>query len=169
MVEFKTVLNKFNKKGEKTGWTFIDIPADVAIQLNGKSRKSFRVRGVIDNCKITQTALLPMGDGTYILPVNAGMRKAIRKKEGAVVALRLEKDESEIVLDSDLLSCLEDEPEAKTFFDQLSNSHRNYYSKWIASSKTVETKTKRLSHCIEALLRKQHYGEMIRSLKEKKK
>lgn len=34
MVTFKAMLQKFGSKGEKTGWTYIDIPKKIAQNLN---------------------------------------------------------------------------------------------------------------------------------------
>ena len=33
MVQFTTTIHKFEKQGEKTGWTYVEIPADIAGQL----------------------------------------------------------------------------------------------------------------------------------------
>ncbi len=45
MLKFTTTIKKFDKQGEKTGWTYIEIPAAIAQQLNPENRKSFRVKG----------------------------------------------------------------------------------------------------------------------------
>ena len=33
MATFNARMQKFGKKGEKTGWTYIEIPADIAARL----------------------------------------------------------------------------------------------------------------------------------------
>ena len=53
----------------------------------------------------------------------------------------------------------------KSFFDSLTNSHQNYFSKWVDIAKTAPTKEKRLHIIIEALIQKKDYGTMLRSLK----
>jgi hypothetical protein len=30
MVQFTTTIHRFEKQGEKTGWTYVEIPADLA-------------------------------------------------------------------------------------------------------------------------------------------
>ena len=40
MVEFTATLEKFGKKGEKTGWTYIEIPADVAQEIKPGNKKT---------------------------------------------------------------------------------------------------------------------------------
>ncbi len=168
MVSFSTIIHRFDKKGEKTGWTYIEIPADIANNLKPKNKMSFRVKGLLDDFPIAQVALIPMGDGIFILPLNASIRKGIRKKEGAMLLVKLEEDKSPILLDSDFTMCLEDDELAKDFFKTLTKSHQQYFSKWIASAKTDETKAKRIAMTINALSKKMGYPEMIRANKANK-
>ena len=42
MVCFSTIIKKFEEKGEKTGWTYIDIQAGIAQQLIPNNKKAFR-------------------------------------------------------------------------------------------------------------------------------
>ena len=104
MVTFKAVLQKFGKKGEKTGWTYIDIPEKIARKLKPNCKKSFRVKGKIDEHCIKEIALTPMGDGNFILAVNASIRKAIKKIEGAFVKVNMEEDTEELLSDAELLN-----------------------------------------------------------------
>lgn len=168
MVSFSATLQKFKDKGEKTGWTYITIPATLANKLKPKTLTSFRVKGRIDNYAIRQVALLPMGEGDFIMPINATMRKGIKKSEGAPIKLMLELDKSEFVFSDDFLACLEDEPKALEYFKTLAPSHQKYFSKWIDSAKTIETKTKRITQGIQGLAMKMDYGAMIRYFKSKK-
>lgn len=166
MISYQTIILKFAKKGEKTGWTYIEIPPDVAGQLKPGNKKSFRVKGKIDSFKISGVALLPMGEGGFIMPLNAELRKGIGKRHGAIVQVSLQTDNTAYALNQDLMNCLEDEPEALRFFRSLPPSHQRYFSKWIESAKTNETIAKRIALTVNAALRKQGYSEMIRSLKQ---
>lgn len=168
MVEYKTTILKFDKQGEKTGWTYIDVPADVAEQLLPGTKKSFRVKGKLDNYKIKQHALIPMGGGNFIIPINAGMRKALGKKHGAKILVSLTADKEEFKLSADFIACLADEPRAITYFKTLTGSHQKYFSKWIDSAKTEETKVKRITLAVDALVRQMGYSEMIREIQAKK-
>lgn len=165
-VQFSARILRFEKQGEKTGWSYIEIPADLAQQLVPGNKKSFRVKGKMDRYAISGVAALPMGGGSFIIPVNAAMRKGTGKKEGAMLQLTLSADSSVYELNKEFMECLADEPTAMEFFQTLTRSVQNYYSKWIDSAKTEPTKTKRIALCITALSRKMHYGEMIRSMKE---
>lgn len=111
---------------------------------------------------------MPMGDGTFILPVNADMRKALAKNKGAMLEAQLSVDDSPVLPSGDVMECLELEPKALEFFRSLTPSHQNYFSKWVESAKTPETKARRISNMINALLKKQGYPEMSRALKAEK-
>ena len=166
MLHIVTSIERFDKKGEKTGWHFLEISATQARKLKD-SKVSFRVKGTIDALTIQKTALIPMGNGDFILPLNATMRKAIGKKQGDKITLNLEVDERKLILSPDLISCLKEDPAALKFFKSLPPSHQQYYSKWIESAKTAATKTKRIVISIEAFGKKKGYGEMMRAYKNR--
>lgn len=166
MLKFNTIIHKFNKKGEKTGWSYIEIPADAAQQLFPGNKKSFRVKGKLDNYSIEKTALLPIGNGIFILPMNAALRKGTGKTYGATITVTLELDKRPLHINKDLMDCLDDEAEGKKFFHSLPLSHQNYFSKWIESAKTDATKAKRIAQTVNALCKQQGFAEMIRGLKK---
>ena len=165
MVRFETALRKFDKQGEKTGWTYIEIPADIAAKIKPGEKKSYRVKGKLDSHPITGVALLPMGAGAFIIPVNGDMRKAIGKRHGAMVKVQLEEDKKPFQFNKDFMECLNDEPVASQFFKSLTGSHQRYFSKWIDSAKTEPTRIKRIAQAVSALSKKLGYPEMIRSQK----
>jgi len=165
MILFSATIYKFAKQGEKTGWTYIEINARQANRLKPDTKVSFRVKGTLDSFKIKQIALLPVGEGNFIVPLNATMRKATGKKPGDKLKVSLEADDSEFAFSEDFMACLQDDPVAYDFFQTLSRSHQKYFSKWIDSAKTSATKTKRIVMAVTALSKKQGYPEMIRSNK----
>lgn len=168
MIKFTAILEKFGKKGEKTGWTYIHIDFELVAKLKPNNKKSFRVKGKLDSYPIEQVSLLPMGNGDFILPVNASMRKGIKKLKGDKVIVHLEEDLKPLAFSTDFLECLEEEKEAKSFFVKLPKSHQNYYSKWIESAKTDSTKIKRIAQSICGFKMKMNYPEMIRYYKNQK-
>jgi hypothetical protein len=163
MVQFTITLKQFGQQGEKTGWTYIEIPADIANKLNPRVKKGYRVKGKLDNYKIKGVSLLPMGGGSFIIPFNAAMRKGTGKRKGAMLKVNLEVDKEPFRLNADFLACLADDPAAKGFFESLPGSHRNYFSKWIDSAKTEPTKTKRISMAVNALSKKWGFPQMLRN------
>ena len=162
-IQFVTEILKFGKKGEKTGWTYIEVPSKVVNKLFPGNKKSFRVKGHLDNYKINGIALLPMGEGNFIMPLNASLRKKVGKKEGEKLKVKLILDLKRPSINHDLMNCLHDEPEALSYFNKLPPSHKQYFSNWIESAKTSETKAKRIARTINALLQKMHYGQMLKA------
>jgi len=163
MVSFKTTILRFGKMGEKTGWTYIQILPDQVAKLFPGNKKTFRVKGKLDHLSIKQIAVLPMGDGHFIMPLNAAIRKALKKQKGAELQVQLEKDESALAIAGDLMNCLEDEPAALKFFNSLQPSHKQYFSKWIETAKSESTKAKRIAQTINACLNHYSFSEMIRN------
>lgn len=167
MVIYTTLIKKFTEKGEKTGWTYVDIPQHVAQELKPDNKKSFRVKGKIDSLEINGLALIPMGEGDFILPLKQSIRKKIKKEKGALVTLCIEEDKDfKWEIPDDLRDCLQELPVLmETFLDQP-KSHQHYFIKYINDAKTVPTRVKRLTQIVLAMERKMDFGEMIRSNKK---
>ncbi len=165
-VQFTATMHRFDKQGEKTGWTYIEIPPDLAQELKPGNRREFKVKGKLDSYAIKRVSVMPMGGGRFIIPVNATMRKGLGKRHGATVKLQLSIDNSEFVFNKDFMECLADDPVAEEFFKTLTGSHQRYFSKWIDDAKTDQTKTKRIAQAISALARKWGYPEMLRANKK---
>lgn len=166
MIQLTATMKRFEKQGEKTGWTYIEIPADLAQQLKPGNKKEFKVKGKLDKHSINRASLMPIGGGIFIMPVNAAMRKATGKRHGATVKLQLTEDKSDFVFNKDFIDCLADEPAARDFFKTLPGSHQRYFSKWIDDAKTERTRAKRIAQAVTALSKKHGYAEMIRSNKK---
>jgi Domain of unknown function (DUF1905)/Bacteriocin-protection, YdeI or OmpD-Associated len=162
MQQFETILLKFDDQGEKTGWTYIKIPVDVSKILKPNNKKAFRIKGTVDACPIKQIAVMPMGDGTFILAINAQMRKVIQKRTGAKVSVTIELDLDEMEPDADLMECINDDKKAKDFYETFNPGAKRYYHNWVKTAKTDETKAKRIAKIIDALARGLNYSEMIR-------
>lgn len=167
MIQFTAIIKKFGDKGEKTGWTFIEIPAVITEKLKPNNKKTFRVKGNLDNYAFEGLALLPMGDGGFILALNISIRKKIRKQKGASLKVNIEADNTPVKFNAELMECLADEPESFSFFNSLTPGHKKYFSNWIDTAKTDVTKTKRIAQTLNALANHQHYGQMIRALTNK--
>jgi hypothetical protein len=162
VIKFTTTIQRFSKQGEKTGWSYIEISARQANQIKPGTKVSFRVKGKLDNYAIKQVATLPMGEGAFIIPFNATFRKGTGKKHGDKITVQLEEDKAEFQMSADFMACLADEPIAIKHFESLPGSHQRYFSKWIDSAKSDQTKAKRIAMAVNALARKMGYAEMIR-------
>ncbi|WP_276374188.1 YdeI/OmpD-associated family protein [Chryseolinea sp. H1M3-3] len=147
LVNKKYRLEKFHGKG---GWTFARIPEII------QDRKAHfgwvKVRGSIDGYEIKKYHLMPMGNGNLFLPVKAEIRKKIKKDEGDLVHIILYADNEPLEVPEEMLICLQDEPQALSFFNSLSESERKFYIDWIYSAKKEETKIDRIAKTINRLM-----------------
>jgi hypothetical protein len=169
MVQFTTIIQKAGEMGEKTGWTYIIVPADLAQQLIPGNKKTFRCKGFLDNYRFEGISLMPIGGGNFMMPLNATIRKGIKKRKGAMLDVKLEVDTKPVKPPAEFVECLRDEPQAFEYYYSLTKGNQNYFSKWIESAKTEQTKTKRIAQAVTALSRRLDFGEMIRGLKNEKK
>jgi len=168
MPTFKSIIQKFANKGEKTGWTYVDVPPDIILKLKLKNKKEFRIKGVIDNVKFERMAVYPIGEGNFIIAINGELRKKLGKKEGATIAIKFELDKSEALQSQELLDCLNEDSVAKKQFESLNLSHKNYFHRYIYSAKGAATKAGRIVNVINAMYKKQNFPEMLRGLKKEK-
>lgn len=166
MVTFETTIERTLQDGEKYSWTYVIIPAEVAQQINPGVKTIYRVKGRIGAHTCRQVALLPCGKGDYMLLLNATMRKEIGSGVGEPVQLLLEIDREEEPLSAELLETLSYDTAAENFFLSLSKSQQRYYSNWVGSAKTFETKSKRLAMTIEGCARGMDFGKMMRHFKK---
>ncbi|MFI5135579.1 MAG: YdeI/OmpD-associated family protein [Chitinophagales bacterium] len=168
MITFTAILEKFDEQGEKTSWTFFRIPAGLAQKLIPDNKRSFRVKGKLDNYSYSQVSLLPIGEGDFIMAFNSEMRKRTGKRKGEKIRVKMEVDEAPFNFSKDMMMCLEEEPLALKNFKKMPGSHQKYFSKWIESAKSPETKAKRIAQTVNAMLKGQRFNEMMRSLQAEK-
>lgn len=168
MIRFTATIKKFSDQGEKTGWTYIEIPAALAQKLKPHNKKAFRVKGKLDDYEFALLSLLPMGEGNFIMALNATIRKAIKKQKGAIVQVQMQEDTKEIKPPPELMECLLDEPQALVNFKKIAKGHQNYFTKWINDARTDITKAKRIAATVNALAKGWDFGQMVRAMKKEK-
>ena len=64
-----------------------------------------------------------------------------------------------------LMECLKDDQDAKSYFMELTPGHKRYFSNWIESAKTENTRINRIAKTLNALSKKWDYGMMLRAAK----
>jgi hypothetical protein len=165
MHSFQAIILKFASKGEKTGWTYVDIPPDIINKLKLKTKKEFRIKGVMDDVKFERLATYPIGEGNFIIAINGELRKKLGKKEGAMLSIKFELDKSEALQSRELMDCLNEDPIALKQFNSQPLSHRNYFHRYVYTAKGADTRAGRIVNIINTMYKKQNFGEMVRSLK----
>ncbi len=146
LVDKEYLLEKFQGKG---GWTFAKIP-----EITPSKNTPFgwvRVRGTIDDLKINNYNLQPMGNGNHFLPVKAEIRKKINKKEGDYVHITLFADNLPTDIPDELKLCLMDEPNVyETFLDYTIGEQKTIIQ-WIYSARTDVKKVERIVETINKI------------------
>lgn len=167
MVSFKAEIERYGEMGEKSGWSYIFIAQAIAHAIKPDCKKSFRIKGTLDQTDIAGMATTPVGGGDFILALKADLRKKLKKEAGAMLEVQLEEDKDfKIEIPEDLELCLSDELQLLNNFLKLPMSHRNWYINWLNSAKTDATRTKRLVKIVSAMDRGLDFGEMMREGKQ---
>lgn len=166
MVEFRAWIEQADRQQgmAMAGWMYVEIPQTITEQLKPGYRQVFRVRGEIDDHPFTGLALMPKGEGDYLLAINGTMRKVLKKRVGDFLVLRLEEDRDFVIeVPEELEWCLADEEgNLLERFRALPKSHRNYFLNHINGAKTDATRTKRIAMTVEAMALGLDFGAMIR-------
>ena len=166
MITFKAEIERFEAMGEKTGWSYIFIPASLASVLNPGCKTSFRVKGTLDRLAVNGMAVMPMGGGDFIMALKAELRRKLGKEVGAGLQIELEVDSTfKIEMPLELEMSLQDDHRCMENFLKLPKSHQNYFINWLNTAKTDATRIKRLEMIYKAMEDNMTFPEMIRASK----
>lgn len=144
---------KLEKIPGKGGWTYVPVP-----EIAPDKEAPFgwvKVKGSIEGVEIKSYHLMPMGNGKLFLPVNAAIRKKIKKQEGDTVHIILYPDKDPLEIPPELMACLEDEPAALEFFQSLRECDQKHYIDHVYAAKKEETRIQRLAELVNRLMKKQ--------------
>ena len=139
---FKTIISKSGTR------TFVVIPF-IPNEVWGVKQRHY-VTGTVNGYGVRGS--LGSDGKQYFLPLGAVWRRGCGLETGSDVEVLLspEGPQSES-LSSDVASALDNEPQAKAFFESLATFYRNTYIKWIESAKRPETRAIRVNEMIELL------------------
>jgi hypothetical protein len=148
-ISFTAVLENPQKKIDAA---FVTVPFDTQALFGTKGHIKIKAtfdghpyRGLIAN----------MGTGSHVLLVRKDIRAAIGKKVGDSIAVEIEEDMEERVVEipEDLQEVFKKNKKAKEFFDTLSYTNRKEYVVWINSAKKTLTRETRVKATISKLLK----------------
>jgi hypothetical protein len=151
MATTKAKQKRFKAKLEpaRGGGVYVRVPFDVE-ELFGKKRVP--ITATIDGEPYRGT-LVRMGSPFHCL----GVLKAIREKIGkglgdeVDVLVREDLEERTVEVPKDLEGALKKNKDARTFFADLSYSHRREWVQWIEEAKREETRTTRIAKTVASL------------------
>lgn len=143
-MKFRTVVVLGGKNA-----TGIEVPADVVEQLGAGKKPPVRVT-VNGHTYLSTVAVM---GGKFMLPLSAENRGAagVAAGEEVEVELALDKTPREVVVPEDLLSALNEDAAAKSFFEGLSYSNKRRIVMNVEQAKTAETRQRRIGKYIESL------------------
>ena len=140
---------KFNaeiKKHEGKDATYIEVPIDVEKEFGCKRVK---VKAKF-NGEEYSGSIVKMGLPCYIIGITKEIRNKIEKTYGDIIEVEIKKDEEErgVEVPKEFANLLDNNIDAKEFYESLSYSNKRKYIQWITSAKKEETKIKRMDEAI---------------------
>lgn len=141
-------------KHDSINAAYIEFPYHTEREFGTKGQ--IKVNVTFDGCEY-RGSLANMGQGCHCLGLTQKMRNDIGKQPGDVVHVILRKDEEprNIDMPEDFNKLLENNSEAKEFFNSLSYTSRKEYVNWIISAKKVENRKKRIDEAIIKLSKRE--------------
>ena len=129
--------------------TGIRVPDETVASLGPGKRPSVRVT---INGYTYRSTVATMG-GVYMIPVSAEVREGAGIAAGDELDVDIELDTAprEVTVPPDFMQALNDDPEARRYFDGLSYSNKRQIVLPIENARTSETRDRRIAKAISAL------------------
>ena len=144
LVSFETTVTS---SGNNTG---IAVPGHVIEELGHGKRPPVLV--TVNGYEYRSTVAV-MG-GQYLIGVSAAVRAATGLAGGDAISvtLRVADVPREVNVPPDFAAALDDNPPARRFFDELSNSLQRYHVDNINAAKAPETRQRRIDKAVDLFL-----------------
>ena len=143
-MRFRTTLLQSGKTA-----TGIEVPAEIVDALGAGKRPPVRV--TING--YTYRSTIAVMDGAYMVGVSADNRAGAEVQGGDEVDVDIELDteKREVAVPADFAAALDAEPDARRFFETLSNSNKSWHVLGVEGAKTDETRQRRIAKSVEML------------------
>lgn len=134
------------QSGNNTG---IEVPESVVAALGAGKRPAVHVT----LAGVSYRSTVAVMGGKYLIPLSAARRAESGVKGGDLVTVELALDNAprEVVLPDDFVAALENDVNAKSFFEMLSYSNKHKYVLSVTEAKTPETRSRRISKALADL------------------
>lgn len=143
-MKFRTTVQQSKKTA-----TGIEVPDDVVTSLGSGKRPAVNVT---INGYTYRSTVASMG-GVFMLPVSAEVRDKANIAAGDEVEVELELDTAprEVEVPADFNAALDDDAEARRFFETLSYSNKRRLVLAIEGAKAAETRQRRIAKTVAGL------------------
>lgn len=143
-MHFTTTLQLHGKNA-----TGIRVPDEIVTALGGGNRAQVRVTIAGYNYQTTVARMR----GEFLFPVSAAVREQAGVAAGDQVDVDIELDTTprELTIPADLVTALEQHPEAGQAFQKLSHTNKKRHVLAAESAKTAETRQRRIAKTIQEL------------------
>jgi hypothetical protein len=134
------------QSGNNTG---IEVPENVVAALGAGKRPAMHVTLAGFSYRSTVAVM----GGKYLIPLSAARREESGVKGGDLVTVKITLDAAprEVVLPDDFAAALENDVNAKSFYEALSYSNKHKYVLSVTEAKTPETRSRRISKALADL------------------
>ena len=131
------------------GGAFVVVPYDVEATYG---KKRVKVKATFDGVHY-RGSIVRMGGPDHILPILKAIRQEIGKGPGDRVTVTVEADAEPRVVDvpDDFRQAINRNPSARSFFRDLSYTHKREYVLWINEAKRDETRRRRIARAVEMM------------------
>ncbi len=142
------------QRGSKSTYCYIHLPTDFvatlpADQLKGRPRLLATMNGIGE----VPCALIPRGEGTYSIMVSKALQRRIGATTGDVVDVSFVFAlPDHVCVPGEIEEVLNDFPEARPFWEELSAGRKRGLSHAVGSAKTPSTRQRRARETIESVL-----------------
>lgn len=139
---------------------FVFVPDDILQQifiLAGKTKGHIPVCGTVNEKPYRQTLVKYYGAWRFY--INTSMLKNSPKRIGEMIDLKIiyDTESREISPPESFINALNDDPDAKSVFESLSNSRQNEIVRYLANLKSEETLLKNIKRAINFLNGKERF------------
>lgn len=147
-VQFKAIIQQNGKMNA----AFVEFPFSTEELFNKKGQ--VKIKAIFDEKVEYRGSLAKMKSECHILGLTQEVRKQLRKTFGDEVSVSLLEDQEErtVEIAEDIALVFNENPEAKTLFENMSYTHKKEYIRWIEEAKKAETRENRKAKMITMIM-----------------